>query len=130
MLSELELRALVANTGLPTGERRDAATLLVRLLVEAVSEPGDDDPEVARLRQPWADAEKLSKVTLGRSHGYSLADAKAAVHRQRKQKVLKSMAADQTQDVLVRDGALTESQRIISAELAWWQRGWTAAGIA
>lgn len=122
MANQTELRALVANVCLPTGERRNAATLLVRLLAAEVPTPADDDVEVLEAMKPlprenpqygefqsiwdgWLRACREMGVAVD---GRSLDDAKAAVLKKRQHARLKELRDDRTQDQFVRDAATAE----------------------
>lgn len=104
-----QLRAAVQNNALPASERRDAATHLVRLMVEAVPAPSDDDVEVRKLMQPWRRdtpaSAYVASVWEPASLGLPLPEAKAAVQRQRNRKALAEIAADPSEDQIIRDAA-------------------------
>jgi hypothetical protein len=104
MLSEIEaLRGMTTDEALPIVERRDAATHFVRLSVAAVGEAKDDDEEVLKLLKPWRRdtevhawlADEFAKVSKGRSiDGYTLPDAKDAVERSWKCRLLNQLIDD------------------------------------
>ena len=100
------LRAVVDNEALSIEERKDAAALFVTLTVETVTDPADDNPEVAALRQPWDDkflAECAAPATNGRSlTGWSLPDAREHVAKRHRQRVVLALIVDEALPRLIR----------------------------
>jgi len=104
MLGEIEaLRGMTLDETLPIAERRDAATHLVHMSVAAVVEPKDDDAEVLKLLKPWRRdtevhawlADEFAKISKGRSiNGYTLPDAKEAVERSWRYRLLRQLIDD------------------------------------
>jgi hypothetical protein len=125
MANEIELREMVADDTLAGGERKDAAVLLVGLLVSEVPQPADDDPEVIRRMQPWPRnseserwlADSFSAATRGRSvHGYSLNDAKLAAHEAIVKVQLKRLTKNTGEHQFIRDAAaarMREPSRVV-----------------
>lgn len=121
MPTENEVRVAVTNGNLPVGERRNAATILVKLLLAGVPEPSDDDDEVEKLRQPWprntpdevcmADMTMKALEELGMkdyTHGRTVEEARLVVLNKRKRARLVEIAADPKEASLVRDVAALE----------------------
>ena len=109
-----QLRTVVSNESLPLTERKDAAAHAVRLMIAAITEPANDDPEVVKLMQPWPReteldrqiADLFARTSDGRgTNGYTLADAKATVLKRRKRLLIVALAESETENPLVRDAA-------------------------
>lgn len=101
-----QLRAAVSNVVLPIGERRDAAQLVITLKLSAVLAVPDDDSEVGELLKPWTDR-TLAQLFAGAPgvDGWPLLEARAIVLKRRKRRVLKDIAADGTEDEMIRETA-------------------------
>jgi hypothetical protein len=100
------LRAVVADEDKPLAERTAAAAHIVTLALGAVTDPADDDAEVAELVKPWADpvlAKMAAEVTGGRSvNGHSLPDAKQTVFKRRRWRAVLTIICDETAHKLTR----------------------------
>lgn len=104
MLSELELLELVANISLPTGERKNAAALLVRLKTDAVPQPSTDDAQVQELLKSWSTPAVAAgyAAALGRTGSIGAKDAVAYVHKTLRLRILLAVVVDEGADQLVR----------------------------
>ena len=113
------LLAIAADETLTTTERRDGAEYAIRLLAASVPDPLETDVEVVGLMKPWPRqteqqrwlADSWADVSKGRSlHGYTVADAKAAVLKSRVRRMLESLATDQDKHLYVRQAAQSALQ--------------------
>jgi hypothetical protein len=109
-----QLRAAVEDTALPLSERKDAAEHLVKVVVKAVPDPADDDPEVVELRTPWENTEITKLFSKGPNtvplSGHSLPDAKAKVLQRRTLRAALAVVVDSTANQLER---LAACERIL-----------------
>lgn len=117
----MELRSAVADTSLSQDQRKQAASHLIKLLAADVPVPDADDPEVISAMKPWprttpleigwvtAVKEVMRENNLANpTDGFNIEAARAYKHRYRKLARLKEIAADASEEQLVRDAASLE----------------------
>lgn len=120
-----ELRAALADESVPPSDRKAAAEHLIRLQVEAIEAAGipDDDPEVMESTKPWSNTALASlwspTPNAPALKGRSLPDAKSAVMKRRKLRVLLSFITD---DAAHRLEKLAASEQILHH---WSVRKWS-----
>lgn len=127
--NKTHLRLVLADETLPIQSRQAAAEHLIKLVIESVQEPANDNQEVLKLQQPWENREFAAMFANSVAvDGESPAEAKRIVRQRNRLRAVLAVVVDESAHRLER---LAACQKVLddTPRTNWPANGYTPDGL-